>query len=200
MLPFAWWLFLRELQDLAGTRNQTQRPVKRLTAIEPSSDHKEFRQWLEKRMQSVGYTVDTAPSYLKDAYKSGNPKDLNQLVWQEWWSYKQTRTELPPSEGLPGKAWQVLIHGSVASGGNWPDDYNYWTSKELAEMHASTKVEAGWEDVQVVEVDPPGRSGLRPTIQNQWRQPTGPQVNIGPRGGRYTMENTKDGRPYRRYF
>ena len=27
-----------------------------------------------------------------------------------------------------------------------------------------------------------------------------PQVKKGPRGGRYTEDKTKDGRPYRRYF
>jgi hypothetical protein len=166
----------------------------------PQSEQKEFLHWLEMRMQSVGYTVETAPSYLKDAYASHDPKDLNQLVWQEWWEYKKTHVESPPLGALSKKAWQVLIHGCVASGGNWPGDYNYWTSKELAETHAATKVEAGWKEVQVVEVDPPGSSALRPTIKNQWRQPSGPQINIGPRGGRYTMENTKDGRPYRRYF
>ena len=27
-----------------------------------------------------------------------------------------------------------------------------------------------------------------------------PEVKKGPRGGRYTEDKTKDGRPYRRYF
>ena len=31
-------------------------------------------------------------------------------------------------------------------------------------------------------------------------QPSPPQVRQGPRGGRYTEDRTKDGRPYRRYF
>jgi len=31
-------------------------------------------------------------------------------------------------------------------------------------------------------------------------QPAPPQVRQGPRGGRYTEDRTKDGRPYRRYF
>ena len=31
-------------------------------------------------------------------------------------------------------------------------------------------------------------------------KPTEPQVKYGPRGGRYTEDKTKDGRPYRRYF
>jgi len=30
--------------------------------------------------------------------------------------------------------------------------------------------------------------------------PGPPQVRQGPRGGRYTEDRTKDGRPYRRYF
>ena len=48
-------------------------------------EHKEtFQAWLKDRIESVGYTVDSAPSYLRDAYLSGNPKDLNALVWSEW--------------------------------------------------------------------------------------------------------------------
>ena len=31
-------------------------------------------------------------------------------------------------------------------------------------------------------------------------KPTEPQVKYGPRGGRYTEDKTKEGRPYRRYF
>ena len=31
-------------------------------------------------------------------------------------------------------------------------------------------------------------------------KPTEPQVKYGPRGGRYTEDKTRDGRPYRRYF
>jgi len=30
--------------------------------------------------------------------------------------------------------------------------------------------------------------------------PSEPQPKTGPRGGRYTEDRTKDGRPYRRYF
>lgn len=93
----------------------------------PQIDKEEFLQWLEKRMESVGYSVDSAPSYLKDAYLTGNPSDLNPLVWHEWLRFKSP-------------------NGLIASG----------------------------------EVDPP--------------------AFIGPRGGTYTMDANKDGRPYRRYF
>lgn len=40
-------------------------------------------------------------------------------------------------------------------------------------------------------------------IRNKGTGGTGtvsPQVKLGPRGGRYTEDQTKDGRPYRRYF
>ncbi len=46
-----------------------------------------FLTWLKSRIESVGYTVDSAPSYMKDAYLSGDPKDLNQLVWHEWFDH-----------------------------------------------------------------------------------------------------------------
>jgi hypothetical protein len=46
-----------------------------------------FLAWLKSRIESVGYTVDSAPGYLKDAYLSGDPKDLNALVWQEWYEH-----------------------------------------------------------------------------------------------------------------
>ena len=31
-------------------------------------------------------------------------------------------------------------------------------------------------------------------------QKTKPEIKYGPRGGKYTEDKTKDGRPYRRYF
>ena len=40
----------------------------------------------------------------------------------------------------------------------------------------------------------PERPRPRPSM------PTEPQVKYGPRGGRYTEDKTRDGRPYRRYF
>jgi len=47
----------------------------------------EFLPWLQARIESVCYTVQTAPDYLSKAYRSGNPKDLNALVWQEWYDF-----------------------------------------------------------------------------------------------------------------
>ena len=40
--------------------------------------------WLKARIEAAGYTIETAPEYLANAYRSGNPKDLNPLVWSEW--------------------------------------------------------------------------------------------------------------------
>ena len=47
----------------------------------------EFLAWLKERIEKCGFTVDDAPDYMKGAYLSGNPKDLNQLVWTEWFDY-----------------------------------------------------------------------------------------------------------------
>lgn len=68
---------------------------------EPLSDREEFLQWLEKRMQSVGYTVETAPNYLKDAYISGKPSDLNPLVWNEWLKFKSPNGRIASGEVDP---------------------------------------------------------------------------------------------------
>jgi hypothetical protein len=65
------------------------------------SDREEFLQWLEKRMQSVGYTVETAPNYLKDAYVSGKPSDLNPLVWHEWLKFKSPNGRIASGEVDP---------------------------------------------------------------------------------------------------
>ena len=45
-------------------------------------------------------------------------------------------------------------------------------------------------------VAPPRRSTSYPSV---YKSPK-PEVKKGPRGGRYTEDKTKDGRPYRRYF
>ena len=47
----------------------------------------EFLDWLKERIEKCGFTVDDAPDYMKTAYLSGNPKDLNRLVWSEWFDY-----------------------------------------------------------------------------------------------------------------
>jgi hypothetical protein len=211
MLPFVWWLFLSEIKDLSGPRNQTQRPIKGLPADEPSFDHKHFRQWLEKRIQSVGYTLDTAPGYLKDAYKSGNPKDLNQLVWQEWWSYSKTsnKTEEPPvntSQNRDG-LYSLPIE-DLATLPDWmiPPD----RKSEVELFNARKRREAldylGPEN----PIKPQTKPGERMEDPRGYWEPrnkggggTGtvlPQEKRGPRGGRYTEGRTKDGRPYRRYF
>jgi hypothetical protein len=66
-----------------------------------------FLTWLKSRIESVGYTVESAPSYLKDAYLSGNPKDLNLLVWQEWFEFND-----PDWRGRAyAKGWLRSRHG-----------------------------------------------------------------------------------------
>jgi len=47
----------------------------------------EFLAWLKERIEACGHTVNDAPDYMRDAYLSGNPKDLIQLVWTEWFDY-----------------------------------------------------------------------------------------------------------------
>ena len=47
----------------------------------------EFLDWLKERIEKCGFTVDNAPGYMKTAFLSGKPKDLNRLVWSEWLDY-----------------------------------------------------------------------------------------------------------------
>jgi hypothetical protein len=86
-------------------------------------------------------------------------------------------------ELTPLKAWRVLVWGEAFG--------PHWGSKEEAEASASEKIAQGWDAkyIQIVEVDAP--------LTNQ---SLGPQMRIGPRGGVYTEDVSKDGRPYRRYF
>ena len=51
-------------------------------------------------------------------------------------------------------------------------------------------------EAQTPFVAPPRSSTSYPRV---YKSPK-PQVKKGPRGGRYTEDKTKDGRPYRRYF
>ena len=44
------------------------------------------------------------------------------------------------------------------------------------------------------------RPDLNSYYKNSSYKKKSPQVKKGPRGGRYTEDKTKDGRPYRRYF
>jgi hypothetical protein len=92
-------------------------------------------------------------------------------------------------------AWQVLIGDAVLSGGDWPGDYRYWTSKEKADAHAASKTEAGWKGVSVIETDPPLHENMFPAKTNADQQ-----VYSGPKGGRFTYGRAKNGSLYRRYF
>lgn len=76
-------------------------PLPPPSTTEPLSYLEEFLQWLEKRMQSVGYTVETAPNYLKDAYASGKPSDLNPLIWREWLEFKSPNGRIASGEVAP---------------------------------------------------------------------------------------------------
>lgn len=58
-------------------------------------------------------------------------------------------------EHASARAWQVMIGTAVLSGGDWPGNYNYWTTEEKANAHAFTKIRDGWNNVSVAEVDPP---------------------------------------------
>lgn len=80
----------------------TQKPVPKMVAriavifedamatpesINDPEHREEFLAWLQTRIESSGYTVFSVPKHLANAYHSGNPKDLNPLVWQEWYDW-----------------------------------------------------------------------------------------------------------------
>lgn len=105
-------------------------------------------------------------------------------------------------ESAPSKAWQVLVWGSPLAAGDWglasaTAGWGYepylFASKEAAEACAAQKITEGWDAncVEVVEVPAPPPPPPPPPA---------PEIRIGPRGGLYTEDITKDGRPYRRYF
>jgi hypothetical protein len=58
-------------------------------------------------------------------------------------------------EHASARAWQVLAGSEVLSGGDWPGEYNYWTTEEKAKAHAFTNMSFGRKNVTVIEVDPP---------------------------------------------
>ena len=63
-----------------------ERTEKRLKVNDPENKEA-FLSWLKIRIESNGFTIENAPEYMGKAYKSGNPKDLNQLIWQEWYEF-----------------------------------------------------------------------------------------------------------------
>ena len=63
-----------------------ERTEKRLKVNDPENKEA-FLSWLQNRIESNGFTIENAPEYMGKAYKSGNPKDLNQLIWREWYEF-----------------------------------------------------------------------------------------------------------------
>jgi hypothetical protein len=92
------------------------------------------------------------------------------------------------------RTWQVLVWGSALAAGDHPDSVYHFQSQQEAEKKAAEKLAEGWEasSVEVVAVDPPPEKQGRSI-------PLFPNLKVGPRGGVYTDDVTKDGRPYRRY-
>jgi len=117
-------------------------------------------------------------------------------------SYPTSSREINESPYAGSKAWQVFIGDAVLSGGDWPGDYRYWTTKEKADHHAESKVKSGWTNVKVEEVDPPMHKNMFPANSHDQTRanPSSQHVYHGPRGGRFTLEISRDGKIYRRYF
>ena len=93
-----------------------------------------------------------------------------------------------------------------------PGSISLMTTEELAELpewlippskkeeverfktRAKRQAEIEFDEKNFPSQPEPERPRPRPS------KPTEPQVKYGPRGGRYTEDKTKEGRPYRRYF
>ena len=93
-----------------------------------------------------------------------------------------------------------------------PELISLMTTEELAELpewlippskkeeverfktRARRRVEIEFDE----QFSPPEPPPERPRLLSP--KPTEPQVKYGPRGGRYTEDKPRDGRPYRRYF
>ena len=107
------------------------------------------------------------------------------------------------SDWADRKAWQVLEGGSAIAAADWihhPFDWYiddcgyYFGTREAAEKCVARKIAEGWDatSIEIAEVDypPPPPPKAPPT----------PSFAVGRRGGTYTNEVTKGGRPYRRYL
>ena len=71
-----------------------------------------FKEWLLKRMEKYGYTPNDCPDYMGKAYRSGNPKDLNFSVCQEWNEHIKPQPPLPTSTvGAGGVSYKVGPRG-----------------------------------------------------------------------------------------
>jgi len=84
---------------------------------------KEFLAWLEARIEKYGYTTENAPDYYLKAYKSGDPHDLENSLWNEWYNFnhewnpeRDVRPITPRSkEGYSEFQQWVLIHAEKES-------------------------------------------------------------------------------------
>ena len=63
-----------------------ERTEKRLKVNDPENKEA-FLSWLKNRIESNGFTIENAPEYMGKANKSGNPQDLNRLIWMEWYEF-----------------------------------------------------------------------------------------------------------------
>ena len=70
----------------------------------PCNDPKhkdEFLAWLRARIERNGFTVEDVPDYMGLAYRSGNSKDLNPVIWREWFNHYEATINPKPSLGHP---------------------------------------------------------------------------------------------------
>ena len=113
-------------------------------------NRKEFIPWLNKKIESQGFSQEDAPTYMKKAYKSNNPNVLPPPVYEEWSNY---------------------IDQKINS-----------NDKKVYEEYLENK------PMKISEgIDIDAQFNVK-------------EIKYGARGGRYTEDETKDGRPYRRYF
>tara|TARA_S200000501_G_scaffold148016_1_gene139662 strand:+ start:68 stop:577 length:510 start_codon:yes stop_codon:yes gene_type:complete len=113
-------------------------------------NREEFIPWLNKKIESQGFILKNAPTYLKKAYKSNNPNKLPPPVYEEWSNYIDQKINL--------------------------------NDKKVFEEYLENK---------------PTKKSEGFDIDAQFNVK---EIKYGERGGKYTEDTTKDGRPYRRYF
>ena len=118
---------------------------------------------------------------------------LSQLIPSSTGLYKRTPKPAPPDPEF--KKW---VQKEILSG--WE---NFYEPQLLRRMEKEQVIKA-------MQLNDPKelprffRSNWKLYLQERWMKREGVkksnQTNIGPKGGTYTDEVTKDGRPYRRYF
>ena len=162
--------------------------------------HKEqFLTWLKARIEEGGDSIKKPPSELLAAYRSGNPKDLDASMWREWYDHFN-----------PGwKEEAVAVGGFTTPLSSHPENrvrFLAWLATKVKdwgyEMHT-----APYGMREAFESGSPEK--LDASVFHMWEDEfygrttdaqLEPGVKHGPRGGRYTEDVTREGRPYRRYF